>query len=476
LRRSARVGAQLPRVRSVPAYSTSAGPEAINLSARAGLHLDTWQSTVLTDALGEDASGRWTAFEVCLFVPRQNGKGGLIEARVLAGLFLFGERTILWSAHEFKTAEEGFLRIKQLIEETPAFHRRVKRYWHGNGEKGIELKNGARLKFVARSGRSGRGFSGDLIILDEAQELTASQIKAIFSTMSTRPNPQVWYTGTPPEDPRAWIYGVKADGERGKARLAYFDWGLELDLTDQDVLTRMKDRDLWYQANPALGIRISEQFCEDELDRLKIGFAAERLGVWLPPAEEVRLWQVISEPAWSSVLDVSSAPLDPVAFALDVTPDRDFGAIGLGARREDSLRHVEVVDERPGVGWMVARAKELNGRWSPSTFAVDGGGPAGSLVEPLQKAGLPVTVMGTSDVAAAYAGFYDAVRDRRLRQRGQKELQDAVAGAVTRTIGDGMKAWGRRSSEVRISSLVAATNGLWALEHADVWLDGSLMA
>ncbi|UVS81833.1 hypothetical protein [Actinokineospora sp. UTMC 2448] len=474
--RGARVGSQLPRVRSVPAYLSSSGPEAIDLAAKAGLHLDPWQKTVLTDALGETDDHRWSAFEVCCFVPRQNGKGGVLEARVLAGLFLFGEKLILWSAHEVKTTDEAYLRIKQLIEENPSFHRRVKRYWQAHGEKGIELKSGARLRFVARTGRSGRGFSGDVIILDEAQELTASQIKAIFSTMSTRPNPQVWYTGTPPENPGAWIYGVKADGERGKARLAYFDWGLELDLADKDLLTRMADRDLWYQANPALGIRITEQFCEDELSRLKDGFAPERLGVWLPRVEDVKLWQVITEAAWSAVLDVQSTPLDPVAFSLDVSPDRDLGAIGLAARRDDGLRHVEITDQRDGVGWMLGRAVELHDRWNPVTFAVDEGGPAGSLIEPMRQAGLPVTTMSGREVAQAYGQFHDAVKNRTLRQRGQRELYDALAGAETRDIGDGMRAWGRRSSDVPLPALVTATNALWALETAAVWLDGSLMA
>ncbi|WP_228023103.1 hypothetical protein [Streptomyces acidicola] len=36
--------------------------------------------------MAEDAEGRWAAFEVCANVPRQNGKGAIIEARELWGL------------------------------------------------------------------------------------------------------------------------------------------------------------------------------------------------------------------------------------------------------------------------------------------------------------------------------------------------------------------------------------------------------
>jgi hypothetical protein len=47
--------------------------------------------------------------------PRQNGKGGIIEARELWGLFIGGEKLILHSAHEFKTAKEAMRRIEELL-------------------------------------------------------------------------------------------------------------------------------------------------------------------------------------------------------------------------------------------------------------------------------------------------------------------------------------------------------------------------
>jgi hypothetical protein len=83
---AALVGRQTPRVCSVPPYVSSAGREAVELAALAGLELDEWQAFVLEHALGERADGRWAAFEVGVLVPRQNGKGGILEARELAGL------------------------------------------------------------------------------------------------------------------------------------------------------------------------------------------------------------------------------------------------------------------------------------------------------------------------------------------------------------------------------------------------------
>ena len=84
-------------------------------------------------------------------MPRQNGKGAILEAIELAGLFLFGEQLILHSAHEFKTAQEAFRRVLQLVENTDHLRKRVARVRTSHGEEGIELTTGARLRFVARS-------------------------------------------------------------------------------------------------------------------------------------------------------------------------------------------------------------------------------------------------------------------------------------------------------------------------------------
>jgi phage terminase large subunit-like protein len=76
-----------------------------------GPDLDPWQEFVLAHALGERADGKWAAFEVGVMVSRQNGKGAILEARELAGLFLLGERLIIHSAHQFDTSLEAFRRL-----------------------------------------------------------------------------------------------------------------------------------------------------------------------------------------------------------------------------------------------------------------------------------------------------------------------------------------------------------------------------
>ena len=180
----------------MPPLLTSAGPETIELAASSGLILDPWQGDVLTDSMGERDDGKWQTSEVGLIVPRQNGKGSVLEARTLGGLYLLNEQLILWSAHEFKTAREGFLRMRALVDNYDHLRKKVRAIRTAAGEEGIELLNGSRLRFIARSRGSGRGFSGDLVILDEAYALSDEAMAALMPTLSARPNPQIWYTSS----------------------------------------------------------------------------------------------------------------------------------------------------------------------------------------------------------------------------------------------------------------------------------------
>ena len=161
------------------------------------------------------SDGRWSAFEVGLVVPRQNGKGAILEALELAGLFLWDEMLILHSAHEFKTAREGFLRLGARIAANPWLAGRVLREWRSHGDEGFELKSGARLRFVARTGGSGRGFSADRVVLDEAFKLDDTAMGALLPTLSARPNPQIWYTSSAPKVDSSQLHSVRARGVAG---------------------------------------------------------------------------------------------------------------------------------------------------------------------------------------------------------------------------------------------------------------------
>lgn len=450
------LGVQTPRVSSVPPFVASSGPEVVQLAKDVGLVLDPWQRLVLEGGLGERSDGKWAAFEVDVTVPRQNGKGGIIEARELGGLFLFGEELQLHTAHEFKTAQEAFRRVLFYVENFDWLRKKVKRVRTSHGEEGIELLTGQRLRFVARSGGSGRGFTGDTVYLDEKMILAPQAMAALLPTLSARPNPQVWYFGSagfPDSEVQRRLR------ERGMAgddpSLAFFEWSADPKADPDDV-------DAWRFANPALGIRIPAEFVERERAAMpEIEFARERLGIW----DDGRREMVLPAEAWESAADPDSQALDPVAFAVDVTPDRKSTSIAVAGRRADGLIHVEVVENRKGTGWAAARVDELRSKTPTVAVALDPSAGAGSLLPEMETLGIDPLLVSGREMAQACGRFYDTFvgyddekgvhHDGTGRHLDQPPLNSALGAARKRPMGDAW-AWHRRDL-TDISPLVAAT-------------------
>lgn len=468
-------GAQRPRIMTVPStFVSSAGQEAIELAASVGLHLDPWQQFLLDQGLREKDDGRWSAFEVACNIPRQNGKGGLIEARQLAGLFLLDEELILHSAHELKTAMEAMRRIEELLMSSDELRPQVKHVRRKAGEECIELKSGARLRFIARSKGSGRGMTGDCNIMDEAMILGEDAMAALMFTMAAVPNPQVWYLGS------SGIGALSVQLGRLRRRalealesgapdpsLAYFEWSIDPHVDEcRPGCTEHDDVDdprSLLKANPAIGYRLTVEHTMNE--RLTVGadsFGRERLGVGDYPKDAADTWQVIGEEPWRALAAAESQPEGGVSFSIDMTPERSHAAIAVAGTWRGGT-HVEVVDHRPGTGWVVERAKALHEKWKPKAWVVDGGGPAGSLITDLKDAlGVEVVQPTVREIAVSCGQFFDAVADQSLSHLDQAPLATALAGARKRSLGDAW-AWARRSAGVDISPLVAVTLAKWGL-------------
>lgn len=461
------LGAQEPRVCSIPPYVSSSGEEALELAQLAGLELDPWQAFVLAHALGEREDGQWAAFEVGVEVSRQNGKGGILEARELAGLFLLGERLITHSAHQFDTSLEAFRRLLMLIEDTPDLDQRVKRVSRSHGEEGIELKGGQRIRFRTRTKGGGRGFSGDCLILDEAMIIPESSHGALLPTLSARPNAQVWYTGSAVDqhihDDGVVFARVRERGHRGDdPALAWFEWSVAAKNPAEVTVQMATDPEQWAISNPARGFRIMDETIEREQRSMDPRtFAVERLGVGDWPRTDL-LPGVIDADAWKALSDPASSRVGAVAFTFDVTPDRSAAAIGVAGRRADELGHLEIIEHERGTGWVAARLAELTRKHEHvGKVACDASGPAGALIPELTKLGVDVHAVTANEHAQACGMLADAVTDKTIRHLGTAELMDAIKGAARRPLGDAW-AWSRKSSSVDISPLVAVTLAWWA--------------
>lgn len=377
----------------------------------------------------------------------KNGKGAFLEARQLYGLFLGGEQLAVHTAHEFKTCYEHFLRITSLIENTPELDQRVQRIRRGAGEQAIELKTGERLRFLARSAGSGRGLTGDTVYLDEAFALTSQIMGALLPTLSAVPNPQVVYTSSAPSFSQQVLFELVQKGRNnGSDRLLYCEWGNE-----QGVMAT--DRDAWYRANPALGIRINEQIIEAELSAMSAfpeEFMRERLGVII--TQETA--GVLPLGKWRECADPNSNVSSGHA-SLSVGQGMGHAALAYAGRRDDGTIHVEVAKHDQGTAWVVEACKKAYTD-TGNPIVVDPKAPTGGLLERLKAADVPVREVSSAEFVQGCAALQDDVLNVRLRHTDQPILNTAVAGADIRTVGEAW-AFSGRASTVDITPLLAVS-------------------
>ena len=477
--------ARRPRVELAAPAAYTLGPEACELAKRAGLIADPWQSDSLDLLMSVRPDGKWACFEFAEWVPRQNGKGAILEIRALAGFLLLGEELIMWSAHEYKTAIRAFRRMRKLLRrlgkqvgsnenllEVDGIRIKI---CNTNGEEGFErLDTNAELKFIARSKSSGRGFTGHTNIIDEAFAYTWEQNEALMPTMRAVENPQIIYTSTPPlsGDSGDVMYALRQRAEAGgDASLGYRDWGLDGDLehlADVDL----DDQALWEKTNPAWGQRVTEEAtARDRRGMSDQGFAREILGIWPKRAEGST---VIDPAKWASMLDEASQRDRDAGLALgvDISPLRDSAAICVYGLRADGCGHVQVADYRAGTKWVLPRLVELRDALEPLAIAM-GKGTFAFLKTGLDKQDfqLPdnpeepeagdLAVTGPVDMAAATGMVLDGVREQAFRVIPNRHLDVAIAGAKTRTSGDTI-AWTPAKSDVDITPLVAMSLARWS--------------
>lgn len=435
---TALLGNQSPRIAFAPSHHWSAADDAAFLATSYGLTPDQWQFDVIAAWLGEDRKGRLTAGRCGLAVPRQNGKNGIVEVVELYKIVVQGRR-ILHTAHEVKTARKAFMRLKSFFENErkwPELAALAKDIRQTNGQEAIVLHasdcepkgyknsgcgcaNGGSVEFVARSRGSGRGFTVDDLVLDEAQDLTDEQLEALLPTISAAPSgdPQQIYLGTPPgpRSPGDVFLRLRREGVKRKAkRLSWHEWSIADDLAYEDAVKRY--RELTADTNPALGRRLNMGTVEDELGAMSPeGFCRERLGQW---ADEAAAGPTAFDPKkWGSLaIKAADVPTEGrKSYGVVFAWDGSGVALAAALRPADGPVHVEAIRQAPMgdgtrwlVDWLVERHREA------AQIVIYGKGMAEALVNDLRDEGVRnkklVLVPAFGEVVAAHAMLDEAVK------------------------------------------------------------------
>lgn len=434
------------------------GPAVAAIAETLGQPLMPWQALVADVGLELLPDGRPAYRSVRFTVPRQSGKTTLILSwqvqRALGWAQMLGEpQRIAYSAQTGKDARE-----KLLDDQVPLLERRrdllgVRKVTRTNGSESVLWKNGSRLGLLASGSDSGHGKTLDLGVKDELfADVDLRREQALKPAMATRPFAQALTASTMGtsesvalnEEVEQGREAVQAGRDTG---IAYFEWSADPDDDPGDPET-------WWRCMPALGRTITLEVVEDAYATMSID-EFRRAFLNIPTASSE---QVIPLPAWQAVCG-EQVEAAAAVFAFDVNPERtSAGVVAAGPGPV-----LEVVDYRPGVGWLVDRLVELHEKYG-ACVAVDRGSPAGAFIAELEARRVPLVELDATGLVRACGQFYDAVIDRKVQVRTNTDLDLAVAAAARRPVGDAW-AWGRKSSAGDISLLVAATVALWAQQQ-----------
>lgn len=487
---------------------TSAGFSIIEFATFIGVNLFPWQRWFLIHAFELLPDGRFRFRVIVLLVARQNGKSTLSWLIALWFMYIRAVRMVLGTAQDLDVAEEIWSMAVEAAtddEANPDLAEEVVKLIEVNGKKELRLANGARYKVKATSRRAGRGFTGDLIMLDELREHQSwAAWSAITKTTMTRADAVVFGMSNAGDatsivlrhlrkighlavgDPDG-LYAEDAPSEilddQGQTvgatayeqAVGLFEWSSS---PGCDVW----DRQEWAQANPSLnhpGGVVEAQLAASAATDPEWEFRIECLCQWSEGVVE----GPFPPGAWAAGTDPSSAIADDSdqLWCVDVSADRITSYVGVAGKRADGLWHVEVATARAGTHWI---ADWFTKRADPDAkddermrVAVQArGAPASSLIPDLRKIkGLEVVEWGGPDLGNATAWLFDQVKVSRppdpergaddvgegLRHLPQPVLDVAAAMAVPKILSDGGMAWDRVKSPVDIAPLVAVTGALW---------------
>lgn len=477
------------------------GGKVAKIAKALGTPLMPWQRYVADVALEIDPETGLLAYRgVDVTVPRQSGKTSLIlPAAVWRALFRPGQR-IVYGAQTGVAARE-----KWEDEHLPMLERAapLKGRWKvrkAAGREAILYSNRSIHSLLANTEKAGHGKTLDMAALDEYfAQVDYRSDQAVGPAMITRADAQKWRLSTAGTSASVPFNAMRKIGretlDQGRTSITcFFDWCAVPGMARDDPET-------WHSCMPALcpapvrGVcrcsrewrhTVTERAIRGELetyadqplefDRAYLNISRDEGELGDPNVPSVEEWALLADPTVEGG--------DVVALAVDITPRRDYAAIVAAGDTAQGLSRVRILDHGQGVEWLLPRMLQLQERIKPVCWVLDDKSAAGTLILPMERAGIVRMPPPTDDrdprkgpqrgqlwiptpmqYGAACGTFTDTVRQGGLVHAGQEALTVALDGVKTRPLGDGVWGWGRKIASADISPLVAATLALAGLDR-----------
>lgn len=474
-------GNQTPTFSVIGDYAYSYGDEAVEMfEEEGGATFYPSQKYELGLMLARKEHGDPAALTIGISKPRQNGKS--YAARYYAVyMSVFEHRQVLYSAHHSTTTHKMFKILCNLFENPeryPEFANDIKNISHARGYEGFYFKDwvdedgvihdGGCIEFSTRTNSGARGGTYSVIIIDEAQEMTADQQEALLPVISAASDandtsmfPQQIYIGTPPGPAcRGTVfrnmYAIAHSQDKGNTW--WLEWSIEAKQVDQVVTGPDKALELAYKTNPAMGYRITDKTIINEFETMSLdGFARERLGWWSETNTE-RVDLAIPVRIWDACKSDDQRPEGKTAYGIKFSPDGSMVYLCGAVTPKEGPARISMIDCRPtanGTQWL---ADWLNERYKKaSCVVIDGRNGVDVLIDKIANTWIAknsVIRPTAGDVVAAVGTLSDALNEKTVTWYSkQDELRESAVTSVKRPIGGGWGFGGDNSGPIEACAL-----------------------
>ena len=449
------IGSPTPRIFSSPVEgAVSRAPEVVAFAESIGYNLMPWQINALGDML-LIKDGNFVGKTLCLCVSRQNGKTEIAKIRILAGIYLFGEKSIAMMSSNRTMAVTTFRQIHYLIQDTPALLKLWEKTYSTNGNERIRFKNGAEIIVVAATNEGARGLSVDFFFIDELRDIKPEAWDAALYTTQAKPQSQILTVSNAGDKGSTILNSLRQIGIEDKTpSLRWLEWSAHPSL-------KITDRKAWAQANPALGHTITAEILEH---RIRTGepnqVRTEMLTQWVDNLASP--WPI---GAWESC-KIDNLVFEPGAstfFAMDISPSRRHAALVAGQMVGDKvkLKCLQTWKSEASIDdlKMASEINEHIRRFRPKMLLFDRYTTAGVAAR-LAHTGVPVMEISGQLFASACDEMLAAMSHNRIEHGDEYELSESVNSCAMRTTDSGWRIV-RRKSAGEVAAAIAAAMVIW---------------
>jgi hypothetical protein len=513
-------GYETPRIWTPPARkltpNTTDGFAAIAFAEQIlELKLFPWEKWLLIHGLELNRDWTYRFRTVICEAARQNGKTLMLVLLALWHIYAKGSRTVIATAQDLGKAEDTWSaavefaqeneQLNELVRKVSLAHPKVFKVLNPQIEKLCEYR------VATASRRGGRGFTGDLVLLDELREhQTWDSWSAVTKTMMARPRAQCWCfsnaadaTGIVlryeralshrdlgwPDDDRDIQEPIIGTIDPGLAQLleeygdsikvGFFEWSAPPKAT-------RTDREAWAQSNPSMNHTECVEDCVTDI-AIAHALVTDPIDVF---DTEVICRQIdtasggpFPADAWINTRDDQAndnmGPNPKPVVCIEISTERSATFIAKAALDKDGCAVVGIAEAFPGTDGVIDWLKRNRSTYKGIVVRCGAGSPTLSLYAELTAEDdfgrritpWPVIDWKTTDVATAWQHMYDKVKDSAdpdkptLFKHLSHQGLDTAAGTASVKLQPGggwVVDWLKSPHDV--APLYAANGALWGLD------------